>query len=92
MKVGDVCKYIPTSTVGKVTGVRERDGRVWACLDRTGLWYDVSVLSAADPSEYVEVAYKYREKTVDSAMESLERLKAEAQEIDISDMAATSGG
>lgn len=92
MKEGDVYKYIPTSTVGKVTGVRERDGRVWACLDRTGLWYDASVLTVADPSEYKEVTFKYRDKTTDSAMKSLERLQTEAQEIDISELAATGGG
>lgn len=92
MKVGDIYKYIPTSTVGKVTEMRERDGRVWAFLDRTNLWYDVSVLTPADPSEYKEVSYKYREKSAKSAMDALEALTKEAEEIDITDLAATGGG
>ncbi len=92
MKVGDVYKYIPTSTVGKVTEVRERDGRVWARLDRTDLWYDTEVLAVADPSEYKEVTFKYRERTTDSAMKSLEQLEAEAEDVDIGEMAATGGG
>ena len=28
MEVGDLLKYTPTSTVGKVTDIRERDGKV----------------------------------------------------------------
>jgi hypothetical protein len=51
MMEGDVLKYMPTSTVGKVTEIRERSGKVWVKLDFTNLYYDASYLVPADISE-----------------------------------------
>ena len=76
MQVDDIVKYLPTSTVGKITGFREQDGRNWARLDFTGLWYDVSLLTPCDASESKTVSVKYREvKSVDlqSAIDSLKK-------------------
>ena len=51
MQLGEIYKYLPTSTVGKVLDMRERDGKSWAQLDFTGLWYDTSMLVPADAIE-----------------------------------------
>ena len=58
LQVGDLLKYIPTSTVGKVTDVKEKDGKVWVRLDFTDLYYDAVNLIPADPSEYIPVSFK----------------------------------
>ena len=60
VQVGDLMKYAPTSTVGKVTDIKEKDGRVWVRLDFTDLYYDAVHLIPADPSEYIEVSFKER--------------------------------
>lgn len=87
MKENDIVKYLPTSTVGKVVGLREQDGKSWAKLDFTGLWYDVKLLTPCDESEYKSVSVKYREvKTKD-----LESLTADLkkEDVDISGMTIT---
>ncbi len=91
MEVGDLLKYIPTSTVGKVTDIQERDGRVWARLDFTDLYYDVSNLIPADPSEYIPLAYKEKRMS-ERGMKSIEDIKRETQEVDISEMMPSGGG
>ncbi|MBO5654365.1 MAG: DUF2098 domain-containing protein [Candidatus Methanomethylophilaceae archaeon] len=76
MQVDDIVKYLPTLTVGKVTGIREQDGRSWVRLDFTGLWYDASLLTPCDASEYKPVSVKYREvKEVDlqSAIDAMKK-------------------
>lgn len=92
MKLGDICKYMPTSTVGKVLEIKTVDGKEWALLDFTGLWYDASVLTPADPSEYKEVSYKYKERTFKVDSKSIEELGKEAAEVDISDFTPSGGG
>ncbi|MBQ8373667.1 MAG: DUF2098 family protein, partial [Candidatus Methanomethylophilaceae archaeon] len=44
MKHGDILKYLPTSTVGKVQDIKEENGVVWVKLDFTGLYYDSTYL------------------------------------------------
>ena len=91
MKVGDICKYIPTSTVGKITDVREKDGRTWALLDFTGLYYDVSFLSPADAGEYRPESYKERERDREAKLRSVKEFEETAEEVNI-DMFMPSGG
>ncbi len=91
MKVGDLLKYTPTSTVGKVTDIRERDGKVWVRLDRTDLYYDAANLIPADPSEYIEVSFKER-KSYDGGREAIEDLKKEAEDVDVSEFMPSGGG
>jgi len=91
LKVGDLLKYIPTATVGKVTDIRERDGKTWARLDFTDLYYEVSLLIPADPSEYVAVSFKER-RSYDGGREALEDLKKELSEVDTSEMMPSGGG
>ncbi len=94
--VGDILKYIPTSTVGKVTDVRERDGKVWVKLDFTNLYYDFEYLKTADPSEYKAVSYKEREKNTaegrEGAEKALEELRKTEEEVDIRDFTPSGGG
>ena len=92
LKVGDLLKYTPTSTVGKVTDVREKDGRVWVKLDFTDLYYDATTLIPADPSEYIEVSFKERKVSERGQMKSIEDIKRETQEVDISEMMPSGGG
>ena len=61
MQLGDIVKYLPTSTVGKVVDTRDQDGKLWAKLDFTNLWYDATLLTPCDPSEYKAESVKYRE-------------------------------
>ena len=78
-----------TSTVGKVMDIRERDGKVWALLDFTNLYYDTEYLTPADPSEYKEMHHKEREKRSD--LKTVERIAKAAEEVNI-DMFMPSGG
>lgn len=94
MIVGDTLKYMPTSTVGKVTDIRERDGRVWVQLDFTKLYYDPAFLVPADESEYKAVSYKEREKTDDykGFGKKIDELHRMEEEVDISDFTPSGGG
>ncbi|MDR0198795.1 MAG: DUF2098 domain-containing protein [Methanomassiliicoccaceae archaeon] len=91
MKVGDICKYMPTSTVGKITDVRSKNGKEWALLDFTGLYYDASFLTPADISEYKEISYKERERDREQKMRSVEEFAKTAEDVNI-DMFMPSGG
>ena len=92
LQKGDLLKYIPTSTVGKVTDVQERDGKVWVRLDFTDLYYDSEYLIAADPSEYIEVSYEERKTVYEGSMKSIEDVKREAEEVDVSEFMPSGGG
>ncbi|MDR0888228.1 MAG: DUF2098 domain-containing protein [Candidatus Methanoplasma sp.] len=96
MMVGDFAKYMPTSTVGKVMDIRERDGRVWAQLDRTNLFYDVAFLTGADESEYKAISYKEREKHSAEGSKisgkTIEELHRMEEDVDIRDLTPSGGG
>ena len=82
---------MPTSTVGKVTDVRERDGKVWALLDFTNLYYDSVFLTAADIGEYKAESYKERERGREQKLRSVKEFEETAEEVNI-DMFMPSGG
>jgi hypothetical protein len=82
---------MPTSTVGKVTDVKEKDGKVWALLDFTDLYYDAALLTPADKSEYKEVSYKEREKDREQKLRAVKQFEETAEEVNI-DMFMPSGG
>ena len=92
VKTGDICKYLPTSTVGKVTDVREKDGKVWALLDFTNLYYDTAFLTAADAGEYKQVSYKEREKDRDQKLRSVEQFAKTAEDVNIDQFMPSGGG
>ena len=91
MEVGDLLKYTPTSTVGKVTDIRERDGKAWVRLDFTDLYYDASLLIPADPSEYIEVSFKER-RPYDGGRQAIEDIRKEAEDVDVSEFMPSGGG
>ena len=91
VQVGDLMKYAPTSTVGKVTDIKEKDGRVWVRLDFTDLYYDAVHLIPADPSEYIEVSFK-EHKSAERGREAIEELQKELGEVDTSEMMPSGGG
>jgi len=90
MHVGDICKYLPTSTVGKIKEIREMRGKVWALLDFTGLYYDIDHLTQADISEYKEVSYKEREIRRGNA--AIEEFEKTAEEVNIETFTPSGGG
>ena len=92
MQLGEIYKYLPTSTVGKVQDMREKDGKTWAMLDFTGLWYDTGMLVPADASEYKEVIFKYRKSDFQTGMKSIEDIIREKEEVDISEFTPSGGG
>lgn len=85
-------KYVPTATVGKVQEIKEEKGVVWVKLDFTGLFYDSRYLTPADPSEYIEVSFKERKTVYEGSMKSVEDLKKESEEVDISEFMPSGGG
>lgn len=95
MMEGDVLKYMPTSTVGKVKEIRERNGKVWVKLDLTNLYYDSSFLVPVDESEYKAVSFKEREVSAEDPKETkkiIQDLHDMEEEVDISDFMPTGGG
>ncbi len=93
--VGDILKYTPTSTVGKVADIRERDGIVWIKLDVSGLYYDAAFLKTADPAEYREVSFKERERSAggrESAEAAVEAARKAEEEVDIRFFTPSGGG
>lgn len=92
MRLGEIYKYMPTSTVGKVLDIREHDGKSWALLDFTELWYDSSLLIPADVSEYKEVKFKYKKADFQTKLKSVEDLIKKREEVDISGFTPSGGG
>ena len=91
MDVGDLYKYTPTSSVGKVLDIREKDGVTWVHLDFTDLYYDARYLEPALESEYTEVSFKEK-SSYEGGMKSIEDIMRETRDVDISDMSPTGGG
>lgn len=48
--VGSTVKYITTRTVGKVIDMKNEDGKIWALLDKTHLYYDTRYLEVTASS------------------------------------------
>ncbi|MCQ2085103.1 MAG: DUF2098 domain-containing protein [archaeon] len=91
MEAGDIVKYTPTSTVGKVVDIKSMDGKVWVKLDKTNLYYVADRLVAADPSEYKLVSFKEKESTFKGTA-SVGDLRKMEKEVDISEMMPSGGG
>ena len=92
MDKGDIVRYVPTDTVGKVVEIREEDGKVWVKLDRTGLFYASSTLVPADASDYKAVSFKEQESKTFKGTRSVEDLNKMEKEVDISEMMPSGGG
>ncbi len=92
MEVGEIYRYRPTGTVGKVDDVREERGKVWALLDHTKLYYDTRCLEPADESQYRKSSYKEREVDTRSSMRTIEELQQHLKDVDVSDYMPSGGG
>lgn len=92
LKNGDVYRYKPTGTVGKIMDIRERNGAVWALLDYSNLYYDVQNLETAPESEYRSVSYKERERDQSGALRSAEKLQQAIEEVNIDSYTPSGGG
>jgi len=92
MQKGDVVKYIPTATVGKVEDIMEKDGRVWVQLDKTGLYYVSETLAPADPSEYKTTSFKEREVKEYGGKSSVDDIDKMERDVDIGGMMPSGGG
>lgn len=90
MEIGDLLKYSPTLTVGKVVDIIERGGIEWVKLDLTGLYYDSRFLVPAKLTEYAVISFKEHEM-YDKGI-SLDDIKKETEEVDISEMMPSGGG
>ncbi len=85
-------KYTPTSTVGKIVDIKEEDGRTWVKLDVSGLYYAVSTIQPADPSEYKAISFKERKAGEYGGKKGVEDLRQMEKEVDISEMTPSGGG
>ena len=94
MQNGDIVKYPDTATVGKVVDIIEKDGRVWAKLDFTGLYYAVDTLIPADKSEYHDTQFKDLTKKNEGFenVDAVRRIREMEENVDISEMEPTGGG
>lgn len=72
--------------------IRERDGKVWALLDYSNLYYDVQNLETAPESEYRALSYKEREKDQDEALRFMEMLQKTKEEVNIDEYTPSGGG
>jgi hypothetical protein len=48
IKVGTMVRYITTRTLGKVTDLKVEEGKTWALVDSTQLYYDTHYLTVTD--------------------------------------------
>jgi len=92
VKIGEIYRYRPTGTVGKVEDIREEQGKVWALLDLTKLYYDVDYLEPADESQYRDSSFKEREPDRETKLRSIEELQESLREVDISGFQPSGGG
>ena len=51
IKVGSIVRYIGTGTVGKVKDIKVEDGRTWALLDSSDLYYQIMYLENIEAVE-----------------------------------------
>lgn len=92
MDKGDVVKYSPTSTVGKIEDIKEEGGKVWIKLDTSGLYYAAHTIQPADPSEYRTTSFKERKAKEYGSTKNIEDLEKMEREVDISEMMPSGGG
>ena len=48
IKVGTTVRYVTTRTLGKVKDLKVEEGKTWALLDSTQLYYDTHYLTVTD--------------------------------------------
>ena len=54
IRVGSWVRYVTTRTLGKVKDLKKEEGRTWALLDSTGLFYDTHYLTVTEERHATE--------------------------------------
>jgi hypothetical protein len=82
IKMGDTVKYVNSDTVSRVTDLKkDEQGKVWALLESTNLWYREETLESTD----ITVKEKEEEKkfTAEELDEKFRKLKETMQAFDV---------
>ncbi|MCX8181987.1 MAG: DUF2098 domain-containing protein [Candidatus Methanomethyliaceae archaeon] len=77
LREGASVVYKRTGTIGKVIELREMDGKIWAKLDSTGLFYDEDLLEMAEESVVEKPRQGIEEVEAELKVEEVEGKKAE---------------
>ncbi|HOP08667.1 MAG TPA: DUF2098 domain-containing protein [Candidatus Methanofastidiosa archaeon] len=80
---GDYARYVNTGTVGKVSEIKEIDGRMFALLEGTDLYYDMEYLEKTDKPVAKKEAIK--ELDIDKQKEMQEDLQRAIQSGEMSE-------
>lgn len=88
IKVGDAVKYVNSDTLSRVAEIKkDEQGKVWALLESTDLWYKEETLEYTD----LKPAEK-REQREFTAEELEERFRKERETIQTFDLGKAGGG
>ncbi|MGQ9759883.1 MAG: DUF2098 family protein [Candidatus Methanomethylicaceae archaeon] len=77
LKEGVIAIYKRTGTLGKVVELREMDGKIWAKLDSTNLFYDQDFLEVLEEKAGTQIDIKELIKE--------EKKKVRSEELEIKD-------
>jgi hypothetical protein len=83
ISVGTTVRYVTTRTTGKVIGLKEDEGRKWALVDSTHLFYDTRYLEVTQ----AKASDEEDEKVAKVDVEDLEkRIKAMEDALKVKDV------
>ncbi len=86
IKIGTIVRYVTTRTLGKVTDLKVENGKTWAQVDSTQLYYDTHYLTVTDDrgaAEEDEESVKVDLSEVEKKIKSMEEaLKVEEVRLD----------
>ena len=89
IREGSRVRYTATGTSGVVKVIREMDGEMWALLDSTGLYYNLSTL---EPITHLEEKKGPAELTVDELLDQMKEEKERMTKVKMEDESVESGG
>ena len=85
IKVGTTVRYVTTRTLGKVVDVKAEEGKTWAQLDSTQLYYDTHYLTVTDE----KVVAEEDEESVKIDVADLEK---KIKDVTVTDSSCEGGG
>ena len=94
LKVGSVVRYVTTRTLGKVTDLKVEDGKTWAQLDSTELYYDTHYLTVTGEqvaSEEDEDSVKVDVAEVEKKIKDMEEAM-KIKDVTVTDSSCEGGG
>ncbi|MEM3433581.1 MAG: DUF2098 family protein [Candidatus Methanomethylicaceae archaeon] len=81
LREGAAVIYKRTGTLGRVVELREMDGKVWAKLDSTGLFYDEDFLETVEENFVKEPKQEMEKEVEQEKIKEVEKEKSETPEI-----------